>query len=44
MAIIKKKTMEEDMGKLELSYIAEGNVDWCSQVGKSFGSSMSGLP
>ena len=31
--------MEEDVGKLEPSYIAEGNVEWCSQVGKSFGSS-----
>ena len=40
MAIIKKtEATEEDVGKLEPSYMADGNVEWYSQVGKSFGSS-----
>ena len=40
MAIIKKtETMEEVVGKLKPSYMADGNVQWNSQVRKSFGSS-----
>ena len=40
MAIIlkmKNTKFEKDMGKLEYSYIAAGNVKWFSYFGKQFG-------
>lgn len=40
MAIIKKKTIGEDMEKLEPSFIAGGNVKWWSHIGKQTCSSL----
>ena len=41
MAVIKKtinNNVDEDVEKLEASYIAGGDVKWYSHVGKEFGS------
>ena len=45
MAIIKDRKQQvvlEDVEKLETSYIAGGNMKWCSCLGKQSGSSSKG--
>lgn len=42
MAIFKMRTIanvDMDVEKLGASYIADGNVKWCSLLGKQFGNS-----
>ena len=42
MATIKKNTVTsvgEGEGDLKPSYVAKGNIKWCSHFGKQFGSS-----